>query len=973
MATIPFQLEPQYGLNPSNDKEYFPSKETGYPNYEAMVKRWTGAAYEEAVWENSQNEEVQRVSQQIDYIMGKQWSRRRPTYRSSPVDNRMWGLVWELVSTLTDIRPTFEVRETDQDDKKKKDIAGKLTDINKSWWLSNDVDMSLAMGVIYGLLCSGYIKLAWNEDLKMGRGDIEAIPLGPHDVLPLKARTNLQQAECIVYRSVQSLGWFRRKFPQRGQLVKPDMTYSGFSGGWQNRPAFFSQSLWDSISPQMRRVIGIEQQSRSSVYPMALYREFWFKDYTYNSSNRPVLMGRPNSSWCYLVRPGDLLYPRGRLIIMGGEDVMSDGPNPYLHGQYPFGALRLNVVPWQFGGLCYSSDTEVLTKRGWIKFVDADQDDEFATRQTGTGKFEWQKAIYFTNQAYKGKMYRFKSKSMDICVSPEHRMLVDSLPRKLGGNKNRCGETIIRAFELAKYGNHHTLIPQTSVWEGTAVDSKVFSTDVVGHGDREKPVRMTGDDYCAFMGAYLSEGWCENRTTVCVGQRPESRGYGAFKFVLSKILGTTVRYDENVFRLYRTGLARFCLKFGHSHEKYIPEDIMNATVRQLKIFWKFFVLGDGSLKKRPMRRHVREGEEFYQKISTVSQKMADQLQEIAQKIGWSASVVRLEGVPRRFPGRDKVSIVRPDYEIKVRYSRYVSVKAQEIDYDGTIHCVTVPNGILYTRRNGRPAWCGNSEVRPMMSLQDIINNTLAGILDMVKKVVNPIFYAPENAFSESVWDSLDWGMPGAKAAFNPASPYQPEFGPTPNLPSFVFQLLGWASKEMDRSSGIAAVSEALRKKQVPGTDTLESIRQAQQTPLRLKGRNIEVTLRNLGSMQIHNFFQFYTDKRRFYLPGAKDRIFTAVDWDPRSDLADYDDAYKNATIAREFEFLIEAGTLLNLNRIERAVALMRLRAMRDIDRRTLLEGLDLGLNVDEVEKRLKAEPPPPMPIKGQRAMGMPKL
>ena len=126
-------------------------------------------------------------------------------------------------------------------------------------------------------------------------------------------------------------------------------------------------------------------------------------------------------------------------------------------------------------------------------------------------------------------------------------------------------------------------------------------------------------------------------------------------------------------------------------------------------------------------------------------------------------------------------------------------------------------------------------------------------------------------------------------------------------------------------------------------------------------------------MQIHNFFQFYTDKRRFYLPGAKDRIFTAVDWDPRSDLADYDDAYKNATIAREFEFLIEAGTLLNLNRIERAVALMRLRAMRDIDRRTLLEGLDLGLNVDEVEKRLKAEPPPPMPIKGQRAMGMPKL
>ena len=29
-------------------------------------------------------------------------------------------------------------------------------------------------------------------------------------------------------------------------------------------------------------------------------------------------------------------------------------------------------------------------------------------------------------------------------------------------------------------------------------------------------------------------------------------------------------------------------------------------------------------------------------------------------------------------------------------------------YDGMVHCVTVPNGTLYVRRNGVPAWCGNS-------------------------------------------------------------------------------------------------------------------------------------------------------------------------------------------------------------------------------------------------------------------------
>ena len=168
----------------------------------------------------------------------------------------------------------------------------------------------MAMAIVYGLLCQGYLKLGWNEELKMGMGDLEVTPLGPNDVLPLKARTNLQQAECVVYRTVQSVGWFQRKFPLRGHLVKPDPNYSSFSmGGQQNRPAYFAQSLWDSISPQMRRVIGVEQHVRGSVYPMALYREFWFKDYTRNTSNKTVFMGRYKSSWGYDVQPGQLLYP----------------------------------------------------------------------------------------------------------------------------------------------------------------------------------------------------------------------------------------------------------------------------------------------------------------------------------------------------------------------------------------------------------------------------------------------------------------------------------------------------------------------------------------------------------------------------------------------------------------------------------------------------------------------------------------
>lgn len=40
----------------------------------------------------------------------------------------------------------------------------------------------------------------------------------------------------------------------------------------------------------------------------------------------------------------------------------------------------------------------------------------------------------------------------------------------------------------------------------------------------------------------------------------------------------------------------------------------------------------------------------------------------------------------------------------------LSKKAKEewINYDGNVYCVTVPNHIIYVRREGIPFWCGNS-------------------------------------------------------------------------------------------------------------------------------------------------------------------------------------------------------------------------------------------------------------------------
>ena len=53
-------------------------------------------------------------------------------------------------------------------------------------------------------------------------------------------------------------------------------------------------------------------------------------------------------------------------------------------------------------------------------------------------------------------------------------------------------------------------------------------------------------------------------------------------------------------------------------------------------------------------------------------------------------------------------------------------KHQLIDYAGQVHCVSVPNGIVYVRRNGRPFFSGNSMQRKLLS--STVDNVGRGVI-----------------------------------------------------------------------------------------------------------------------------------------------------------------------------------------------------------------------------------------------------
>jgi DNA replicative helicase MCM subunit Mcm2 (Cdc46/Mcm family) len=352
---------------------------------------------------------------------------------------------------------------------------------------------------------------------------------------------------------------------------------------------------------------------------------------------------------------------------------------------------------------CYDEHTEVLTNIGWKYFKDLDVGDLVASLNS-RGEVEYVKPTLYVEADYDGELYQIESRQVDLAVTPNHNMYI-SVNKKANQYK---------PFQLCRMDqlpiNRRMRFKKNALWEGEDVESFLLPSVMKcrnqnSAGDMVALRKMRMDDWLEFLGYFLSEG-CTHvqsgvpyRTHIVQTNDPEK--VEKIEASITR-LGFKSSYDGLYFDISDKQLASYLAPLGGSHDKHVPREFMALSSRQLMILLNALISGDGD--RGPRNEHI-----VYR---TPSKKLADDVQEIALKVGWSANIKTVQ--PRRKTGNTPPYYVVSILSGNGRNMNEPSINTngnkhiRKVPYKGKIHCVEVPNHLLYVRRNGKPAWCGNT-------------------------------------------------------------------------------------------------------------------------------------------------------------------------------------------------------------------------------------------------------------------------
>lgn len=366
---------------------------------------------------------------------------------------------------------------------------------------------------------------------------------------------------------------------------------------------------------------------------------------------------------------------------------------------------QAKTYPWP--DACYSLDTDILTQSGWRSIAEVKVGDLVLSRAPDRSASFQRVTQTFRHTA--PKMVHFEGKSIDLLVTPNHRMVVES---KYGKRKK---QHFIEAERFLSERLAWRYIPLTSEWTGKNIDTI--------HG-------IDARAYLRFLGWYISEGSNftplakpSASTLVEFGERTtssfaiaQSEDVNAEKHAQIKrdlrACGFTFSANPKGFVVHARSMPDSVKEelrsLGLSDDKHIPAWAMELSSKLLRELLDTLMMGDGHAR---LRKGKKEEAWVY---STTSALLAGQVQTLCQQIGWRGTIseraAQMGGV---INGR-AISGALTIYHVSINRKDRIQVAKMErrlVPGPCEVACVEVePHHTVYVRRNGKALWCGNSNV-----------------------------------------------------------------------------------------------------------------------------------------------------------------------------------------------------------------------------------------------------------------------
>ena len=400
------------------------------------------------------------------------------------------------------------------------------------------------------------------------------------------------------------------------------------------------------------------------------------------------------------------------------------------------------------GNKCYSQDTEILTENGWKYFYELKETEAVATLSSN-GELEYQIPTSFFSSYYSGKMFLIDGSCVNLLVTPNHNLYASWMVH--GGSYSPF--QLLEARHIGKHGltrdpltgtflrtgfttGYCLRFTRTAKWHCQTVATFAVPSTVAYHKNPiRKPetrnsINIPIEKWLRFFGIWLAEGSASlgdsGAYIISITQNNDEKRAIIKQYVhaLEEMFGFSSWEEKSnshskAIKFKNKQIYDYLHQFGHAGDKFVPKEIKMLEPHLLQVLFDAMVLGDGNINSY--------GEVFY---STKSKRLADDVQEIALKIGKAGTIWRTK---------------KQIFTVGIRDGDVFATKRSQhwIDYDGMVYCLEVPSHLLYVRRHGKPCWCGNS-IMTGMDLEVLIKQ---GVNDDLTSGVKTLFWACETAAS----------------------------------------------------------------------------------------------------------------------------------------------------------------------------------------------------------------------------------